>query len=106
MTGKLTRDQFLKGFQRIGIQINEREYRFLSDVLDPNNTQIFNYEPLLQEIDAVPNMLFINESIKKLADLVIYNDWTPQAFKEFAFKDATITMSYGAFSRGLQSLRA
>ena len=93
-TGTLSQRQFLSAFQRIGIQLVDVEYKVLAQCLDQRSSGFLLYNPLLNEIEGIPQPEFVQEAFQKLAELVIEKDFSEEEFKTLLNPQHAVTMSH------------
>jgi hypothetical protein len=52
--GELQESKFDSAMHKIGVDLRQKEKRFLRDLLDPKNIGFMRYRPLLREIQGIP----------------------------------------------------
>jgi hypothetical protein len=70
-TKTVTESQLCGAFNRIGVELREREKIMLKKYLDYNNINRFDYQPLLREIEGIPQVVFQSAEVLKLAKHVV-----------------------------------
>ena len=63
----LSHRDFTHALERVGIKLHQKEFDIICGLLDQNNDGSIKYKPLVQELQGVPQKMFINREISRLA---------------------------------------
>ena len=84
---------------RIGVDLQASEFKIIQEKLDPNNNQKIAYEPLVFELQGLPQKVFVNSSVKILASFAesqpLLKNGLSQLFRETTLTERELKTTIG-----------